>query len=92
VDRRQNDGGVMAFGLYQLAQASANLKDRVRAEECIRWMAKSYWSPAFTCYHNPGKIFNTDICGGFPAAIIQMLMQSSLAEIELLPALPASWG
>ena len=54
-------------------------------------MSRSYWSPAFTCYHNPGEIFNTDICGGLPAAIIQTLMQSSLQEIELLPALPKSW-
>lgn len=91
VDRRRNNGGVMAFGLYQLAQASANLKDAARAEECINWMAKSYWSPAFTPYHNPGRIFNTDICGGLPAAIIQTLLQSSLTEIELLPTLPDSW-
>jgi alpha-L-fucosidase 2 len=36
-------------------------------------------------------IFNTDICGGLPAAIIQCLMQSSLTQIELLPVLPDSW-
>ncbi len=94
VDRRENNGGVMAFGLYQLAQAAANLKDAGHAEECIQWMSRSYWSPAFTCYHNPNSmtaIFNTDICGGLPAAIIQCLMQSSLTQIELLPVLPDSW-
>ena len=32
-----------------------------------------------------------DLCGGFPAIIIKMLMTSRPGVIELLPALPKEW-
>jgi alpha-L-fucosidase 2 len=89
--RRKNNGGEMAFGLVQLGLAAAHIKDTAHAYECIEWLCSSYWSPAFTSYHNPGEIFNVDICGGLPAVITEMIIQSSADEISLLPALPQQW-
>jgi alpha-L-fucosidase 2 len=89
--RRKNNGGEMAFGLVQLGLAAAHIKDTAHAYECVDWLCSSYWSPAFTSYHNPGEIFNVDICGGLPAVITEMIIQSSADEISLLPALPAQW-
>jgi hypothetical protein len=50
-----------------------------------------FWSPSFTPYHNPGAIFNVDICGGLPALVTEMILQSSADEITLLPALAEQW-
>jgi len=54
-------------------------------------LCNSYWSPALTSYHDPGEIFNVDICGGLPAVVTEMLVQSSDSGIQLLPALPEQW-
>jgi alpha-L-fucosidase 2 len=32
-----------------------------------------------------------DICGGLPAVVTEMLVQSTVDEIVLLPALPKEW-
>jgi hypothetical protein len=90
--RRDRDGGEMAFGLVQLGLAAAHLRDTEHAYECVDWLCNSYWSPALTSYHDPGRIFNVDICGGLPAVVTEMLVQSSSDRIELLPALPAQWS
>ncbi|UII79865.1 glycoside hydrolase N-terminal domain-containing protein [Flagellimonas sp. CMM7] len=89
--RRENDGGIMAFGLVQLGMASAHLKNAVLAEECVNWLVNSYWTTAFVSYHDPQEIFNMDISGGLPAVVSYMLLQSTLDGIELLPALPKNW-
>ena len=44
-----------------------------------------------TSYHDPGSIFNVDICGGLPAVVSEMLIQSSAGIIDLLPACPKQW-
>lgn len=41
--------------------------------------------------HNPKSLFNTDLCGGLPAIIIKMLVDSQPGWIELFPALPKEW-
>ena len=89
--RRDKKGGAMAFGLVQLGLAAAHLGDAPQADECINWLANSYWTPAFGSYHNPGSIFNVDICGGIPAVVSYMLVQSTEDTITLLPCLPDSW-
>ena len=89
--RRDNQGSEMAFGLVQLGLAAAHILDVEHAYECVEWLCRSYWSPAYTSYHDPGAIFNTDICGGLPALVTEMLVQSSATEITLLPALPNTW-
>ena len=81
----------MAFGIVQLGTPAAHLKDVEHAYECMKWLSSSYWTPAFVSYHDPGNTFNLDISGGMPAVLIYMLIQSTVDEIELLPALPAQW-
>lgn len=89
--RRDKDGAEMAFGLVQLGTAAAHIQDATHAFECVKWLCKSYWSPAYTSYHDPGEIFNTDISGGLPSVVTEMLVQSSSDKIHLLPALPEEW-
>jgi len=89
--RREKNGAEMAFGLVQLGLAAAHIKDTKHAYECVDWLCNSYWSPAFTSYHDPGEIFNMDISGGLPAVVEEMVLQSSSDRIELLPALPSKW-
>jgi alpha-L-fucosidase 2 len=89
--RRGKKGAEMAFGLVQLGLAAAHINDVAHAYECVDWLCNSYWSPAFTAYHDPGRIFNVDICGGLPAVVTEMIIQSSADEIILLPALPDRW-
>ena len=82
----------MAFGLVQKGLAAAHIQDVEHAYECVDWLCNSYWSPAFTAYQDPGEIFNVDICGGLPAVVTEMIIQSSAADITLLPALPHQWS
>jgi len=89
--RRDNNGAEMAFGLVQKGLAAAHIRDTEHAYECVDWLCNSYWSPSFTAYHDPGEIFNVDICGGLPAVVAEMIIQSSAKHIELLPALPDQW-
>jgi hypothetical protein len=89
--RRGKNGAEMAFGLVQKGLAAAHIKDTEHAYECVDWLCNSYWSPALTSYHNPGEIFNVDICGGLPAVVTEMLIQSSVDAVELLPACPKQW-
>jgi len=89
--RRGKNGAEMAFGLVQKGLAAAHIKDTAHAYECVDWLCNSYWSPALTSYHDPGRIFNVDICGGLPAVVTEMLIQSSTDVIELLPACPKQW-
>jgi hypothetical protein len=89
--RRRKNGAEMAFGLVQKGLAAAHINDAEHAYECVDWLCNSYWSPALTSYHDPGEIFNLDICGGLPAVVTEMLVQSSSNTVVLLPALPKQW-
>jgi len=89
--RRQKNGAEMAFGLVQKGLAAAHIKDTDHAYECVDWLCNAYWSPALTSYHDPGAIFNVDICGGLPAVVTEMLIQSSAQAVDILPALPKQW-
>lgn len=91
VYRRGKNGAEMAFGLVQKGLASAHIYDTEHAYECVDWLCNSYWSPALTSYHDPGRIFNTDISGGLPAVVTEMLVNSTAYVIELLPAIPKEW-
>ncbi|MEM9657852.1 MAG: glycoside hydrolase N-terminal domain-containing protein, partial [Planctomycetota bacterium] len=89
--RRADGGGVMSFGLVQLGQAAASLGEGDLAYEAIDLLANAYWRPNLTSTHNPGELFNVDICGGMPAVIIKMLTASRPGALHLLPALPRQW-
>ena len=90
--RRGKQGAEMAFGLVQKGLAAAHIGDTEHAFECVDWLCNSYWSPAQTSYHDPGEIFNVDIAGGLPAVVTEMILQSSVDMLILLPALPEQWS
>lgn len=89
--RRQEDGGVMAFGMVQLALAAAAVGDAVAVQDMINWLGSVYWFPNLVTTHNPHELFNLDLSGGFPAVIIKSLVYSEPGKIALLPACPPGW-
>jgi hypothetical protein len=89
--RRQENGGVMAFGMVQLALAAAAVGDAVAVEDMINWLGSVYWFPNLVTTHNPNELFNLDLSGGFPAVIIKSLVYSEPGKISLLPACPPGW-
>jgi alpha-L-fucosidase 2 len=89
--RRRENGGVMVFGMVQMAFVAANLEDAEITEELINWMASKYWANSLASLHDPGSLFNMDLSGGFPAAVIRTLVYSEPHFISLLPALPPGW-
>lgn len=87
----EKQGGYMAFGLVQLGQASASLRDADLAYRCLVPLINRYWYNSLASTHNAKKLFNMDISGGLPAVLIKMLVASELGEIRLLPARPTAW-
>ncbi len=89
--RKQENGGEMAFGLVQLGLVTASLRDASMTGEILEWLANNYWYANLVTTHNPKSLFNTDLCGGFPAVVVHSLVDSQPGWIELLPALPEQW-
>lgn len=89
--RRNENGGIMAFGMVQLAMAAASLGEGEMAWEAVKWLSRNYWSPSMVTTHDPGYIFNLDLSGGFPALVMKMLITSEPGRIWVLPAKPADW-
>ena len=89
--QRKENGGVMIFGMVQMAFVAANPEDDKTTEELINWMASNYWTNSLASLHDPGSLFNMDLSGGFPAAVIRTLVYSEPHFISLLPALPSAW-
>ncbi|MHB8095588.1 MAG: glycosyl hydrolase family 95 catalytic domain-containing protein [Candidatus Aminicenantales bacterium] len=89
--RRSEERREMAFGLVQLGLAATTLRDAKTASEIIDWLVSDYWTPALTSTHEPGSVFNTDICGGLPAVVIKAILYTEPGLLDLLPALPADW-
>lgn len=90
--REAEDGGEMAFGLVQLGLAAAHIGEAEQAKKAVDLLASKYWSTGMGSFHNVGELFNTDISGGLPAVILEMLVYSEPDMIKLLPALPKSWS
>src|SRR5690606_42102468 len=88
---RSAESDEMAFGLVQLGLAAAHLGLAGEAHETLELMATRYWRPTLVSTHNRGALFNTDLCGGFPAVVAAMLLRSREGGVDLLPALPAAW-
>jgi hypothetical protein len=96
--RRQSGNGEMAFGVAWLGLAAAHLGMADAALEALTILATRYWRPSLVSTHDSsasaggeGALFNVDICGGLPALIVEMLVQSSIGTISLLPACPVEW-
>ncbi|MVN23080.1 glycosyl hydrolase family 95 catalytic domain-containing protein [Mucilaginibacter arboris] len=89
--RIDEGGGEMAFGLVQLALASAHIGQAEKAQQIVEWLSSKYWTTGMGSFHNVGGLFNTDISGGLPYVITQMLTYADPGKIALLPALPKEW-
>lgn len=89
--RHAEGGGEMAFGLVQLGSAAAHLGDATKAAELTNWLASTYWSDGMGSFHNVKSLFNTDISGGLPYLITQLLCFADPGEVYVLHALPAEW-
>lgn len=90
--RIDEGGGEMAFGLVQLALASAHIGEAEKAHQIVEWLSSKYWAAGMASYHNVGGLFNTDISGGLPYVITQMLAYADPGKVSLLPALPKEWN
>jgi hypothetical protein len=97
---RQEPGhGEMAFGLAWLGLAAAHLGMADAALEALTMLARGYWRPSLMATHDSLLVagtdlalFNADICGGLPALVTEMLVQSSVGQVSLLPACPSRWA
>lgn len=89
--RAAEGGGEMSFGLVQLGLSAAHISNAEQAKAAVDYLASKYWSTGMGSFHNVGALFNTDISGGLPAVILEMLVYSEADMISLLPALPESW-
>lgn len=89
--RRNDQGGIMVFGLVQMAWVAANLGDAALTEDIIHWLSSQYWSNSLATYHDPNGLFNMDLSGGFQTTVIKTLIYSEPGYIWVLPAKPASW-
>lgn len=89
--RRENEGGIMAFGLIQLGSSAAALGESETAKDVLTWLGDNYWNNNLVSTHDPHEIFNVDICGGYPSLIMKMLYYSEPGLVSLLPCKPEDW-
>jgi hypothetical protein len=89
--RRQDNGGIMVFGLVQLAWVAENLGDEKLTQDIISWLSAQYWSNSLATFHDPNGLFNMDLSGGFQSVIIRSLIYSEPGYISILPAKPPVW-
>lgn len=89
--RTDKNGGVMAFGLSQLAFPTCAVGDGETAFEMLKMAGENYFNNNLMTTHDPHKIFNTDMSGAYPTIVMDMLAYSDLGQITLLPACPKAW-
>lgn len=89
--RRKDHGGVMAFGMVQLAFSAAALGEAETTSDILTWLGNSYWNNNLVSTHDPKRIFNVDISGGYPSLVMKMLAYSDIGSVSILPCLPKSW-
>ncbi len=89
--RKKEGGGEMAFGLVQLGLASAHLGEVENCVQLVDWLSSKYWSTGMASFHNVGHLFNTDISGGLPYLVSQMLVNSNRGGADFFQALPPHW-
>ncbi len=90
--RKQQQGGEMAFGMCHLGFSAVNLEDTNTAYEILTYLSRFYWTNGMATYHNPGNLFNVDICGGFPSLMTRMIVDGYPGELHIFQALPAAWN
>lgn len=89
--RRQEGGGIMVFGMVQMAWVAANLGDTDMVTEIINWLSSQYWSNSLASFHDPNGLFNMDLSGGYQTVILRTLVNSYPGKLEIFPAKPRDW-
>ncbi|MBN1769119.1 MAG: glycoside hydrolase N-terminal domain-containing protein [Prolixibacteraceae bacterium] len=89
--RRAENGGIMVFGMVQLAWVAANLGDAEMVQDIVQWLSAQYWSNSMATFHDPNGLFNMDLSGGFQTVIIRSLLYSEPGLVSVLPAKPPMW-
>jgi len=80
--------GGMAFGLIQIGLSAISLGDNDTVSFAFDRLAKKYHFRVLNCSHDQFNLFNVDIAGGFPAVIIQSLVNFQNGTLYVMPALP----
>lgn len=78
----------MAFGLVQIGLSSISLGDNDTVSFVFDRLAKKYHFRVLNSSHDQFNLFNVDIAGGFPAVIIQSLVNFQNDTLYLMPAFP----
>jgi hypothetical protein len=91
LEGRRNSYRAAVLWNATLAQMASALRKAEAAYEILDWTANDYFTASLTTTHDPGQVFNIDVCGGLPDMVIRLLMQSEPGSIDLLPLLPAGW-
>ena len=89
--KTDKNGGVMAFGVSQLAFPACAIGDSETAYELLSMAGNNYFNNNLMTTHDPHTIFNTDMSGAYPAMILNMLVYSDEGIVSLLPACPSAW-
>lgn len=91
MDFNENRSRTMAFGYVQNGLAACKIGDAERAERCLKLLNAKNWLAGGGSCHDWKNCFNTDISGGYPYLISEMLVHSEDDYVRFLPAKPASW-
>jgi hypothetical protein len=85
---KRGRGNGSAHGLAHMALIGARLKDAELVYGNLLFMLKNdYILPSLFTYHNPNRIYNSDMLCSLPAVVMEMLVYSRPGIVELLPAL-----
>ncbi len=82
-------GNGSAHGLAFMAIFGARLHNPDLVYGNLDFMLRGeYILPSLFTYHNPGRIYNSDMLHSLPTAVMEMLAYSRPGVLEVLPSLP----
>lgn len=95
MDFNENRSRTMAFGYVQNGLAACKIGDAELAQRCLKLLTAKNWLKGGGSCHDWKNCFNTDISGGYPYLISEMLVHSEEDGqghcIRFLPAKPKAW-
>lgn len=91
MDFNENRSRTMAFGYVQNGLAACKIGDAARAARCLKLLTDKNWLKGGGSCHDWKNCFNTDISGGYPYLISEMLVHSEEGWVRFLPAKPKEW-